>query len=93
MDLLYALLGILLCVAAILATLWFLRSLQDRKREQGMVFLQLLVPKKESKEDKEKESEKYSSGQDFKEVVGVMDHLFQSLYALYNSKPDRHWRG
>ena len=73
--------------------LWMLRLRADLLREQDLVFLQILVPKKESKEDKEKESEKYSSGQDFKEVVGVMDHLFQSLYALYNSKPSRHFKG
>ncbi len=93
MSFLYAILGILLCVAVGFAALWYLRFLMDRRREQQLVFLQLLVPKKESKEDKETESEKYSSGQDFKEVVGVMDHLFQSLYALYNSKPNRHWHG
>ncbi|MDD5103579.1 MAG: type IV secretion system DNA-binding domain-containing protein [Candidatus Peribacteraceae bacterium] len=87
------LIGVVLVTGVTAAILWVLRFLQDRRREQDLVFLQLLVPKKESKEDKETESEKFSSGQDFKEVVGVMDHLFQSLYALYNSKPGRHWRG
>lgn len=87
------LIGVILLTAATALTLWLMRLWQDLKREQDLVFLQLLVPKKESKEDKEKESEKFSSGQDFKEVVGVMDHLFQSLFALYNSKPSRLWKG
>lgn len=58
-----------------------------------MVFLQVIVPKKESKEDKESTSEQFSSGQDFKEVVGVMDHLFQSLYGVYNTRYSRFWKG
>ena len=58
-----------------------------------MVFLQILVPKKESKEDKETESEKFSSAQDFKEVVGVMDHLYHSLYSIYNTKVSKWYKG
>lgn len=73
--------------------LWMLRRLEDRKREEEMVFLQVLVPKKESKEDKETTSEQFSSGQDFKEVIGVMDHLFQSLYGIFNSRISRFWKG
>jgi hypothetical protein len=87
------LIGLLLAGGAAVLALWASRKLNDHRREQDLIFLQLLIPKKESKEDREHESEKFSSGQDFKEVVGVMDHLFQSLYALHNSKPSRHWRG
>jgi hypothetical protein len=73
--------------------LWVSRRLADKHREEEMVFLQILVPKKESKEDKETTSEQFSSGQDFKEVIGVMDHLFQSLYGVYNTRVSRFWRG
>jgi len=70
-----------------------LRLIADLMREENLVFLQLLVPIKESKEDKETESERYSSGQDFKEIVGVMDHLYQSIHSLSNSTISRFWRG
>ncbi len=86
--------GLLLAAFAGLSTiLWFLRFLEDRKREEELVFLQLLVPKKESKEDKETESEQFSSGKDFKEVLGVMDHLYASLHSLYHTTFSRHARG
>ncbi len=71
----------------------FLRLLADHHREEDLVFLQLLVPKKESKEDKETESEQFSSGKDFKEVLGVMDHLYQSLHSVYNSSFSRYTHG
>jgi len=50
-----------------------------------MVFLKILVPQKESKEDRERESEAFSSGKDFKEVVGVMSQFFSSLHSIYGS--------
>jgi len=82
------LLGVLLYLSAI-----FMRAKEDRKREEEMVFLQVLVPKKEGKDDKEATSEQFSSGEDFKEVIGVMDHLYQSLYGIYNSSITRHFKG
>ena len=82
-----------LLAAAVWALLWVMRRLTDHRREEELVFLQLLVPKKESKEDKEVESEQFSTGKDFKEVLGVMDHLFQSLHSLYDIRWRRYWRG
>lgn len=79
-------------IAAFLA-MWAARQARDVQREEEMVFLQVLVPKKESKEDKESTSEQFSSGQDFKEIVGLMDHLYQSLYSIYNSRISRFWKG
>ncbi len=62
-----------------------IRHIADHARMRSLVFLQVLMPKKESKEDKEKMSEEFSTGKTFKDVVGVMDHLFQSLYGIYDS--------
>lgn len=88
----FALIGLLLGVCALgAATLWLLRWRADIAREEEIVFLQLLVSKKESREEKESESEQF--GKDYKEVIGVMDHLFQSLHALHNGDLSRHWRG
>lgn len=87
-----ALFGLLLGIAAIVPiVLWASRRMADRRREEEMVFLQLLVPKKESREEKESEADQF--GKDYKEVIGVMDHLYQSLHALYDGDLKRLWRG
>jgi len=74
------------CAAVLAGGVLLMRTWMDRMREQDLVFLQLLTPKKESKQDKEVESEQFSTGKSFKDVVGIMDHLFQSLHSLYGKK-------
>src|SRR3989338_2734315 len=90
-------LAIIATIAAItlagFSGLWILRMLSDWKRERELVFLQVLIPKKESKEDKEQEAEQFSTGKDFREVLGVGDHLFQSLHGIFNHRISRFWRG
>lgn len=89
-----ALIGILLLLAG--GGWWFLhysKAINLRNRQTDLVFLQILIPIKESKEDKEADNERYSSGQDFKEVLGIMDHLYQSLFSMYNGGFNRHWKG
>ncbi|MFH1444399.1 MAG: type IV secretory system conjugative DNA transfer family protein [Candidatus Peregrinibacteria bacterium] len=93
MNFLLVLLGLLALCGTVAIVLWVLRLWQDMRREQDLVFLQILVPKKESKQDREVESEKFSVGHDFKMVLGVMDHLYQSLHSLYSTSPTRFWRG
>ncbi len=78
-------------VVAIVALFMLLRFIADKRREEDIVFLQLLVPKKESREEKDNESDQF--GRDFKEVLGVMDHLYQSLHSIYNSNFNKLWRG
>ncbi len=84
---------IALSILAGYKALAFLRHREDHKRERELVFLQILTPKKESKEDKEQESEQFSTGKDFKEVLGIMDHLYQTLSSLHDSSIARHWKG
>ncbi len=91
---LLTILGVLALLAgAVLVLQWISKYLWDVKRERDLVFLQILVPKKESKQDKEVETEKYSTGRSFKDIVGIMDHLFQSLHSLYSHKWNRVLRG
>jgi hypothetical protein len=91
---LFTIVGVLLAASGLVlgATAW-LRYLADLRRERELVFLQVLMPKKESKEDKEVESEQFSTGKDFREVLGVMDHLYQSMYGLWNHKANRFVKG
>ncbi len=78
-----------LCLTVGLAGLYVLwsRRSAERHRTEDLVFLQILVQKKESREEKEVESDQF--GKDFKEVIGVMDHLFASLHSIY----DEHMSG
>ncbi|MDA1208940.1 MAG: type IV secretion system DNA-binding domain-containing protein [bacterium] len=83
--------GVIVAIAIVL--LYMMRLMADWRRERDLVFLQILVPKKESKEDKESDSERFSTGQDFKEVLGVMDHLYESLHGMYEDRTKRLWQG
>lgn len=86
--------GVLLSVTMItLCILWYLRVRSDWKREEDLVFLQILMPKKDSKEDKETENEQFTTGKTFKDVLGVMDHLYQTLASLCTSDLNRQWKG
>jgi Type IV secretory system Conjugative DNA transfer len=70
-----------LVIAAIIK---FVRYRMNLERSFNMVFLDIRVPKKESKEDREVEGEQYSQAKDFKEISGgVMTQFFESLHSLY----------
>lgn len=81
-----AALGISVFVALIC---WYVRYRYNLSRMLNMVFLYVAIPKKEGKEEREKDKEAYSSTGDFKEVLGVMDHLYDSLHSLYSSDYNR----
>jgi len=51
-----------------------------------MIFLKVMVPLKESKEDRERESEAFSTGKDFKDVLGIMTHFYTSLHSIHESR-------
>jgi hypothetical protein len=76
---------------AIVGGIAWLRLRADRQQMEDLVFLQFLVPKKESREEKDDQSDQF--GKDFREVIGVMDHLYQSVHSLYNGSIWRHTQG
>ncbi len=79
-------LTVIIGIALILGLVWWrIRSHRNLERSLNMVFLRISVPIKDSKEDKEKESEQYSSGKSFKEVIDVMTHFYESLHSVYTS--------
>lgn len=69
------------------------RYWNDVKGTRELVFLQVTMPKKEGKEDKEISSEQFSSTADFKEVLGIMDHLFQAIHYYREYRIRRYWQG
>lgn len=67
----------------------YLHVRQGRKnleRSLDMVFMKLSFPIKDSKEDREKESQKFSSGKTHKEVIDVMTQFFETLHATYSGR-------
>jgi hypothetical protein len=73
--------GSALMGAFIFFLVWWGRRRYDFKRSLNFVFLQVLIPKKESKEDYERERDQVS---EIRRVVGISDHFFQTLYGIYS---------
>lgn len=71
--------------------LFSIRSASNKNRSMNMVFLKVVVPKKESKEDMERDQS--SGAKDFKEVVGVASHLFEALHSIYTKRLKRFFIG
>ncbi|MEK7673307.1 MAG: type IV secretory system conjugative DNA transfer family protein [Patescibacteria group bacterium] len=70
---------------AIFGLVQYIRMKKNLERSFNMVFLNVKVPKKESKEDREVEGEQYSMQKDFKEICGgVMTQFFETLHSLYH---------
>ncbi|MBU1446412.1 type IV secretory system conjugative DNA transfer family protein [Patescibacteria group bacterium] len=79
----FVLIGLIALITAMV--LHLIKRTVNINRALDMVFLKILIPQKESKEDRERDREAYSSGGDFKEILGVMTHFFQSLHSIYSS--------
>lgn len=78
---------ILLILAAVIAftlAVWFgIRMRYNRKRCLDMAFLRILVPKKESKEDREKEGGTYAAEKDLKEVLGIAAQFYEAVHSVH----------
>ncbi len=72
-----------LTALALFLIAWRIRYKKNMERSLNMVFLQVSVPIKDSKEDRERETEQFSSGKTHKEVNDVMTHMFEALHAVY----------
>ncbi|RUM41914.1 MAG: hypothetical protein DSY80_08150, partial [Desulfocapsa sp.] len=69
-------------IALLIAILLLIRVWADNRRSKNMVALQILIPRKDSKEDKETEGEQFGTAKDYTKVIGVMSQFFISLRAL-----------
>ncbi len=91
---LLAAVGIAILIYVVLICVKYLsRYINNKKRQFNMVFLRVMVPKKESKEDREEEQAGLSGQRDFKEIVGVASHLFESLNSIYSGDFLAHFKG
>jgi len=67
------------------------RKEEDFERSMDLVFLNLSFPIKDSKQDKENDSETVWGWWDFKPYVDVMTQLYESIYSLYSWKKYYEW--
>src|SRR3989338_2745530 len=88
MNTLYAALVLLGLAGLVARVLIFIRLQANHRRSLSMTFMKIRLPKKESKEDKEQDTESQGAQRDFKEVLGVMKQFFESLASL----EDHTWR-
>lgn len=73
--------------AALAAIIKYMRYKVNLERSFNMVFLDIKIPKAESKDDREVEGEQYSTQKDFKEISGgVMKQFFESLHSIYTKE-------
>ncbi len=60
---------------------WLTRKEADFMRTINFVFLRVLIPKKESKEDYERERDQTN---EIRRVIGVAEHFFSTLHGVYS---------
>ncbi len=90
----YALLAALALLVSFFGGKRYLRHHADYQRCLSMTFLKIRIPKKESKEDKEQDSDSMGgSNRDFKDTCGVMKQLFESLSSIEDGTWKRHFFG
>ena len=65
---------------------WYWRRRTDFHRSLDFTFLQVSVPKKDSKDDMERERDQTS---EIRKVVGVAEHFYSALNGIYSSDLDR----
>lgn len=66
-------------------------SHQKMKRSMDMVFLKVLISKRETREEQDKEQN--TGTKDFKEAIGVMGQLFDSLHSIHSGKWQNKYTG
>ena len=82
--------AILLLTGIGVAFVYLLRKKSDLNRSLNFVFLQIMIPKKESKEDMERERDQTS---EMRKVTGIGEHFFQTLYGIYSGEFSNRFTG
>lgn len=96
-DFFTILLYVILAAAAAYGVFEFLKYYihhhTDDHRSLNMVFLKIQVPKKESKDDVQRETESMATGADFKYQCGIASHMFDALHSIYLKGPKNYFIG
>lgn len=72
---------------------WWMRNQANLNRSLNMVFLRVSIPLKDSREDKERDSEQYGSGNSQKEFNDVMTHFYEALHSIHNGQLINFFKG
>lgn len=78
--------GILVLVALRYIFPWVLKNRADTKRIQQLKYIELKMPKQDSKDDKENVGIEYGQSKDFIKLSTAMNQVFLSLNSLASSK-------
>ena len=80
--------GIALAAAILIWVIsFFLTRWMNFKRSLELVFLRVLIPKKDSKDEKsDAEHEQFGSGKEFKKITGIMVHFLENMQTLFLRK-------
>ncbi|MEK7529042.1 MAG: type IV secretion system DNA-binding domain-containing protein [Patescibacteria group bacterium] len=73
--------------------LLYIRLHANKHRYFSMVFLKVQIPRKEGKDDRESEKDQFSTGKDFKEIVGVMSQFYEALNSIFEEDFKYHFIG
>ncbi|MBT3349003.1 ATP-binding protein [bacterium] len=76
-------------IALLILLKWAIGSRADFHRSLRFVFLEVMIPKKESKEDYERDRDQTN---EIRRVVGVGDHFMRSLSGIYSPDWKHFWR-
>ncbi|MBU1992782.1 MAG: type IV secretory system conjugative DNA transfer family protein [Patescibacteria group bacterium] len=86
MEIFLIILGVAGAIALLALLVIFIRNRMNAYRMMNMVFLRVMIPRRESKEESEKERDQYSSQKDFKEITGVATQFFEALHGMYHKE-------
>ncbi len=80
-DFLFWIGGGVVVFAAMFWIIYLGRRSSDFRRSLDFVFLQILIPKKESKEDVERDRDQTS---EIRKVIGIGEHFFETIHGIYS---------
>lgn len=83
-----SLLGLVMFGVLLFFSTYFIEWYYNRKRSLEMIFLKVMVPKAEGKDEKDSEGEQFGSSKDFVKQIGVMTQCLESLHSYASA---RYW--
>ncbi len=82
-EILFWSLIIIALIGCVFILLYWIRRKSDFQRSLNFVFLEVRIPKKDSKEDTERDRDQVS---EIRKVLGIAEHFYSSLSSVYSSE-------